>query len=186
MNLPNDLNLIDLVIGLILAGAFIRGLVRGLVKELFSLAALLAGWFVASRYHTHAVSLAGIRIEEGQFLVHLVVYFLLFVVTALLVVLGGKLIHKLLSDSPLGWINRLLGGACGIFVGVAIIGLLLLLITTYIPSGQVIFRDSELYRPLTAVVRLLASALPEEVRELYDRHFKGDGISLPDNFEDFI
>ncbi len=159
----------DLLLGGVLLLFAVRGLITGLVKELFSLAAVVAGWLTASRYHI-ALADRYPALAGSELLTKALVFAVLFVVAALGVRLLGWAIDKVLSDTPLGWINRFLGGMCGFAAGVITVGVLLLVLTTYIPAGRGVFRGSLLYPRLTGVVELLAVALPERGRELFEKH----------------
>jgi len=175
----------DLLLGGVLLLFAVRGVLTGLVKELFALAAVVAGWIVASRYHIALAdrypALAGSDLLTKAF-----VFAVLFVGAALGVRLLGWAIDKVLSDTPLGWINRLLGGVCGFVVGVVTVGVLLLVLTTYVPGGRRVFRDSLLYPRLIGVVELLATALPEGGRELFEKHLhRSDGMS-PESLKKLI
>lgn len=181
-----DVHWADLVIGAILLGLFVRGLFRGLVKELFALAAILAGWLVASRYHLAAGALAGIRPEGEALLARAVLFILVFLVTAVLVRLIGHAVHKVLSDSPLGPLNRLLGGAVGILFGVILTGLILLVLVTYFPSASSAWEGARLTGPVIRVTRLLAATLPEEAGDLFDEHIRGRKLPIPEELDGFV
>ena len=181
-----DLHWADAVIGAILLALFVRGLFRGLVKELFALAAVLAGWLVASRYHLAAGSLIGIRPEGEALVARAILFVVVFLLTAVLVRLVGHAAHKLLSDSPLGWLNRLLGGAAGIAFGVILLGVILLVVLTYFPAGAGVLEGSRLAGPVTHVTRVLAKAMPDEAGDLFDRHFRGKAPAIPEELDGFV
>ncbi|MBN1826262.1 MAG: CvpA family protein [Candidatus Eisenbacteria bacterium] len=181
-----DAHWADLVIGAVLLVLFLRGLFRGLVKELFALAAILAGWLVATRYHLAVGSLVGVRSDGEALLARAILFALVFLVTAVLVRLIGHAVHKVLSDSPLGWLNRLLGGAVGVAFGVILIGVILLVIVTYLPAGGRVLEGSSLVGPITRVTRVLAKTLPDEASELFDRNFRGKHPSIPEDVEGFV
>ena len=176
---------VDLVLGIAVALFAIRGLFRGLVRELFSLAAVVVGWFVATRYHFPlAERLPG---GGGEGLAGNVIAFaLLFLGAAFAVSFAGKAFHKLLSETPLGWINRLLGAACGLLIGTILVGLVLLVLTVYVPQSEPYFAGSRLYPRLTGVVLVLAEALPDKARELFEKHFENGEVKLPEKLEDII
>jgi len=176
---------IDLLIGGAILLFALRGVFRGFVKELFSLAAVVAAWIVATRYH---MALAGEfpPLAGNEFLTAAIVFTVLFLLTALGVRILGIAVHMVLSDTPLGWLNRLAGAACGVFIGTILAGLLLLLLTIYLPGGQTMFARSQLYRPLTGVIEFLAAALPDRGKEIFEKHFERPGDKLPENLKEFV
>jgi membrane protein required for colicin V production len=175
----SQIGVVDLILGVVLLLFALHGLWYGFVRELFALLALVGGWFAATRYHLGVVRFFGIE-ETGGVATRVLVFIGLFLLVVLVVRLIGKALNKVLSESPLGWIDRLAGGACGLLVGTVFLGVVLLLVTTYVPRFQPFFMQSELYAPLTTVVRVMAEVLPEEVHKLYERHLVGSGsASIP-------
>ena len=175
----NQIGVVDLILGVVILLFVLHGLWYGFVRELFSLLALVGGGVVAARYHLAVVRFFGVA-ETGGIATRVLVFIALFLLVILVVRLTGKAINKVLSESPLGWIDRLAGGLCGLAVGTVFLGVVLLLVTTYVPRFRPFFMQSELYDPLTDLVRLMAEALPEEVHRLYERHLVGgSAASIP-------
>lgn len=164
------MTIIDILLGVAVLLFVIRGVLKGLIQELFSLAAVVVGWVTASRYHILLDSYVP-EVVNDPAIRRLILFGATFLLAAGAVRLIGYLFHKLLADSPLSVVNRALGGAVGGIVGMTLIGVLLLALTTYLPYGQSVFRNSELYPYFTSVVRILAGALPEPARELFEKHF---------------
>ncbi len=176
---------VDLLLGGAILLFALRGLLRGLVRELFALAAIVAGWIVASRYHL-SVSEQLPSIAENEFLTSAIAFTLIFLAAALGVRLLGAAIHKVISDTPIGWLNRMAGALCGLLAGTILVGVLLMVLTIYLPGGQSVFDNSVLYPHLTHVIGLLASVLPERAQEIFDQHFNGPGVTLPESLKDFV
>ncbi|MFH1277440.1 MAG: CvpA family protein [Candidatus Eisenbacteria bacterium] len=184
--MPQSLNGIDILILVLLGLFFLHGMMRGLVRALFSLAALVAGWVVASRFHLDIASRWSVSGEAAELGLRVGVFALLFLGTALLVRLVGHGVNKVLSDSPLSLANRVLGGICGLLVGSVFLGVLFLVVATYFPSGHRVLGDAELYGPITGVVRVLARALPAEARGLLERHLDVEKAPLPGAADDYV
>lgn len=176
---------VDILLGGAILLFALRGLIRGLIKELFALAAVVAGWIVASRYHL-ALAEDLPQLGGSEFLTNALVFAGIFLASALGVRLLGWAIDKVIADTPLGWLNRVAGAACGLLVGVILVGVLLMVLTIYLPGGQSVFDDSLLYPRLTAVIELLATALPERAREIFEQHFQRPGVTLPEGLKEFV
>lgn len=184
--MPEGFNGIDVLILILLGLFFLHGTMRGLVRAMFSLTALVAGWAVASRFHLELASRFSVTGEAAELGLRVGLFVLLFLGTALVVRLAGHLVNKVFSDSPLSLANRLLGGICGALVGVVFLGVLFLVVATYFPSGHRVLRDAELYGPLTGVVRVLSRALPDEARGILERHLDMDKAPVLGESEDYV
>lgn len=184
--MPHGLTGIDILVIVLIGLFFLHGLSRGLVRTAFALAAILAGWFVASRYHLVLAERWPVTGATAELGLRVGLFALLFLGTALVVRLIGHGVNKVLSDSPLSVVNRLLGGVCGALVGTLFLGTLFLVVTTYFPAGHRALTGSELYRPIVGVVRVLARALPDEARDLLERHLDMNEGIPPGSGEDYV
>ncbi len=99
---------------------------RGLAKEIFSIASLVVGYFVASRFYLDgAKKLAGLLPDKT--LQEVVAFVLLFFLTVMLVVVGGILVRRLLHISEaVSAADKVAGAGMGLLKG-----LLLLAIAMY-------------------------------------------------------
>ncbi len=126
MDLISDLTWIDWVVLAIILISFLVGVVRGVVKEIFS----LIGWVVAF-WLAKTFSLTGahwlvhiITSETVRLMVSFVMFFLAgLVVTALV----GYVFNLMVTSAGLGFLNRVLGGLFGFLRGVLFVLILVLL-----------------------------------------------------------
>ena len=119
-------NWIDLVISGFILASVLYSLFRGMIREVFSIVALVAGYFCASRlYSTAAPQLESLI---GQKLVSQILSFvLLYFAAAFVVILFGKLMVKLLwSSHEISVMDRFLGGVIGLVKGAFVVSLLLI------------------------------------------------------------
>jgi membrane protein required for colicin V production len=159
----------DILITILLALFLIHGLRRGFLRALFGLLSIGAGWVVASRFHLALASRWSVARPEAEIALRLGVFVLLFLVTALAVRLVGIGVTGAVSGTPLSVLNRLLGGLCGVFVGAVVVGVLFIVADGYFPGSARAFERSRYREPLTAIVRVLARTLPEEMQKRLER-----------------
>src|ERR1700760_25870 len=111
------MSLVDLLIFVVLAVSVISAFVKGFFVEVFSLAGVVLGLFVAAAKYATFVPW-GERIVNNHEIANVVA----FVVIALLVMvvagLLGRLFRGLLRGVGLGIVDRLLGAAFGLVKGV--------------------------------------------------------------------
>jgi membrane protein required for colicin V production len=163
-------NWIDLLSLAVLAVFFIAGLVKGLIREIMTLAGVIVSFLAA----LHLAGLAAPWIEKWVVLpsrISLFVGFLL-VFVALLVVFHilGYVIYRVVRATPLTFLDRLAGGIFGLCKASLIIFLVLLVISLVPMSRSAASRLSDSYAFRTArwaapiFARYLRAAAPAFLR----------------------
>lgn len=126
------MTLIDLLILGVLTGSVIAAFVKGFFVEVFSLAGVVVGLFVAAA--NYAIFTPWIeRVVSSHEIANLIA----FVVIALLVMVVagilGRLFRRLLRGVGLGIVDRLLGAAFGFVRGVVVVTLVLMAVLAFLP-----------------------------------------------------
>lgn len=116
----NSITTFDIVILGITLVLGLKGLFRGLVKELFGIIAIIGAIFVASRVSTDIGNLIAPALGlSGDRTIGLVGFIVALIGFWIVIYLLGSLISKMLSASGLGFFDRILGfifGAAKIFM----------------------------------------------------------------------
>ncbi|MGQ8337071.1 CvpA family protein [Sunxiuqinia sp. A32] len=150
------MNYIDLILGVLLFIAAIRGFGRGFVSEVASLVALVLGIWGALRF-SHLT---------GQFLVEtfdfqskymgLISFFVTFVLIVVVVQLISHAVEKIIDSIALGFLNRLAGLLFGIIKTALILSVVLIVFDEVdenvgiLPEGKK--DESHIYGPLKNLV----------------------------------
>lgn len=159
------MNVLDIAIVIILGVSIAYGLIKGLVKEVFSLAGVLIGLFLAFLLapQVGAVLERWIHVESAAYAVAMIVVFVLALIGVAIV---SHLVTKFLEFAHLGWANRLLGGGFGVIRG-GVIGLVLVLVLAlFVDEHSPLLADSTLAPLLALGARIMAPLLPEGPRDL--------------------
>lgn len=150
------MNWLDIVI-LCLAGVgIVKGLFDGIIKQVVSLVALVAGIFFCGKA---ALWLRGYILEldwipsEGVTIISYVLGFFLIVAVVLL---AGEIVNRLVGATPLSIINHVFGGVFGLLVMILFISLVFNLLEA-IDSGSVLIRmqtklDSRFYYTIKEIL----------------------------------
>ena len=156
------MSVLDLIVVLVLLLAVVRGLMRGMVDTLFSLAAWILA-FVLGRWGAALLApLLPVAVETPS-----IRYFAAFAVIFLVVLIGvlllGHLLAALVRTAGLGGADRVLGGALGLVKGVVIlVGLTLAAGLTSLPRTD-FWKQASLSPSLQVMALFALPLLPADV-----------------------
>lgn len=119
------MNGIDIAILVILCGFLLKGLLRGLLKEICSLAGLFIGAFLAFRYHGPLADALLQRVDLPTEIAVAITFTVLFLATMAFFLVLGFLLSRFVKLLFLGGFNRLIGGLFGLCQGVLLLAVVL-------------------------------------------------------------
>jgi membrane protein required for colicin V production len=141
-------------------------MVKGLVRILIGIAALVAAFMLAARFHQPLAEAFG-GIDIGDEPRRLIAYLLIFLGVMLAGGVVAFLLRKLLKAAMLSWADRLGGAAVGLVAALLAAALIILPLVAYSPFGEKALADSML-APYVVVFADAANMLvPEELSEKY-------------------
>ena len=159
----NQFDIILLILACILV---VIGMDKGLVRILIGLAALVAAFAVAARYHQPlAQGLSGFDIHTR--VLRIVAYILLFLAVMLIGGVLAYLARRLLKAAMLSWADRAAGAAVGLVTAFVVAALLILPIVAYSPNSDNWLRQSVLAPYVTAVADLARPLVPQDLSDRY-------------------
>ena len=120
------MTIFDIIIVIIIISAFVKGLFKGFVIELATLAALIAGIAGAVLFSGFLANKLSGTISSQY--VPLISFIILFTVIVICVHLLAKLINSLLKAVSLGWLNKIAGGFFSVFKIVMVVSIILLIL----------------------------------------------------------
>lgn len=144
------MNVVDIAILLVLALFLIKGLVRGLLKELCSLFGLFGGLAIALRFHPYLAEGMLKTFSLPPQLCVVIAFAALFLLTVLTFALLGFVLSRFVKLLFLGGFNRVAGGLFGLMQGGVLLVLVLFgLSRSPLPdTAQDFLRQSRLSPPL--------------------------------------
>jgi len=119
------MNGIDIAILVILCGFLLKGLLRGLLKEVCSLAGLFVGAFLAFRYHGPLAEALLEQVDLPAEIAVAITFTVLFLATMIFFLVIGFLLSRIVKLLFLGGFNRLIGGVFGLSQGVLLLAVVL-------------------------------------------------------------
>jgi len=173
------MNYFDIVTGILLILAIIKGFKNGLIIELASLVALVLGLFGAIEFSSITEAYLIEYIDSSH--IGIVAFIITFVLIVVGVHLLAKVVDKLVSAIALGMVNRVLGAVFSLLKYAFIISVIMAILGSFEQTYSVIPKEqkesSKLYGPLNSIAPSVFPYLRfDEVREQIDNAKKGIDI----------
>ncbi len=121
---------LDIILGIITLVFVIIGIKRGLTGEIFRILALIVGFIIAFLYYNEITPLFG-SLKIAIHIKNALAFFLLYIVIALLILLVGWLVKKVINMTVFGWFDRLLGAGIGLLKSLIIAWVICLSISSF-------------------------------------------------------
>lgn len=163
------MNLLDVIIVVVMVFLIVRGVMRGFVREVASLAGIILGIWLAVRYMTPLTSLLKPHLPTFSFL-PVVSFALIFLGVLVACNLLGWGLRALFKKTALGGLDRTLGAGLAVVKGVVITYLGIVIITVYLPPTTPVIARSRLAPVVTASFQTLKNTVsPERIRDWKNR-----------------
>lgn len=135
------MNPFDIFIIIVLSYSIIRGLFRGLVKEVSSIIGVLGGFYAAYSYYPLVAKLLTSIIKEQSYL-NILSFLIIFCGILIVISILGVVIKYLLNVAYLGWIDRICGVGFGLIKGILIVTVIFIILTTFLSKGTPLIKKS--------------------------------------------
>ena len=158
------MNPFDIIIIVILGYCLVRGVFRGLVKEVSSIIGVLGGFYAAFTYYAMlAKHLSGL-IKEPAYL-NILSFLIIFCTVLIIVGILGIIIKYLLNIAFLGWVDRMGGVGFGLIKGVLIASVLFITLTAFLPKGSAFLKNSMLAPHVSWVSEKMVKVVSKEMKQ---------------------
>lgn len=128
------MNGFDLVVLVVVLFCMIRGLFKGLIREVSGIVAVIAGFYGAFTYYWILSDHLSFFISTPE-MRHLASFGILFCGILVVVGLMAALIRTVLHLVFLGWVDRTFGLIFGTAKGALIVSVLFVMLTAFVPTG---------------------------------------------------
>ncbi len=157
------MNPFDILIIVILGYSLVRGLFRGLVKEVSSIIGVFGGFYAAYTYYKIVAKLFSGLINDVSYL-NILSFLIIFCGVLIVVSVLGVIIKYLLNIAFLGWVDRIGGLIFGITKGILIVSVLFISLTAFLPKGSAFIKNSELAPHVSWVSENMAKVVSQEMK----------------------
>ena len=148
-------NPVDIILLLCFVPAIIVGVMKGFVRQLAGVAALILGIYCSYKFSGYVSTKIAPWIDANQSVVNIIAFIVTFLAVLIVVILIGRAAEGIVKISMLGWLDKLLGVIFAIIKTAFIISMLIFLVDTLngmwhmFPKEK--FADSEVYNLLRAL-----------------------------------
>jgi len=170
------MNPLDMVIVVIISFCLIRGLFRGLVKELSSIIGVLGGFYAAYTYYTVLVRFISRWITQLAYL-KIISFLLIFCSVFIIISISGIIIKYILNISFLTWVDRVFGSIFGLIKGSLVVAVIVLVLTVFLDKGTTVVSRSMLAPHITLLSEKMINVVPYDMKKNYKKklnNFKKD------------
>ncbi len=165
------MNPFDMAIIVIMSFCVIGGIFRGLIKELSSIIGVLAGFYAAYTYYDGIASFFSRWITSESFL-NIMSFLIIFCCVFFVVSIIGVFIKYVLNIAFMGWFDRICGAGFGLFKGVLIVSVLLIMFTAFLTGGDPIVRNSVLAPHVALVSEKMAKVVSKDMKRQFSSNIK--------------
>ena len=168
------MNPFDMMATVILAFCVIRGIFRGLIKEMSSIVGVLAGYYAAYSYYPEIARLLA-RWMTNSVYINILSFLILFCAVFLIVSTLGVIVKYALNIAFLGWFDRICGSLFGSIKGILIVAVLVVIFTAFLPQGSPVIKDSLLAPHVVMISEKLVKFVSRDLKQQFSskiEHFK--------------
>jgi membrane protein required for colicin V production len=165
---PAVFDIIVLAIILILT---IIGWWKGLVKQFFGLAGLIAGYILAVKfYQPCAKFLTGFH----QGTARIISFVAIFLACILIAHLIGWAVGRLTTGPKMGFLNRVGGALLGFAKGCVVVCILVILLTAFLSKDHSLFSQSSTVKHILPVAAMLKKVTRGDIKAKYNEKIGND------------
>ncbi len=166
-------NILDIVFFIMIGVSIILGIIKGLVRELFSLAFFIIAVILAFLFYGDLGQVL-FKSIQSQDIANFTAFICIFVTILIVGSIITYAIKKLFVIGPLKSVDRILGGFFGMLRGFLLSGILVFLLIVF-PVRDTLIKESGLCPFIMKTFDIFLEALPEEYRQKIDVFFNDDG-----------
>mgnify|MGYP002623449694 CR=1 FL=1 len=146
------MNTLDIVILALFIPGLIRGISKGFLEQIVSLAGIVLSIYLAYKFSGPLGVYVKEYIHVSDTVLNVISFAIIMVVVLVLVILLGKLLTKVASMASLGWFNKALGVVLSVVTTAVVLSILAILFETIDAKFELvktpILKESVLYNAL--------------------------------------
>lgn len=175
-------NWLDILLLAIIGVSLVLGLIKGLMRMVIGIAAVVAGFIIAALYYRPVSELFS-RVLAAEIWRQLIAFALIFVAVMIVGGLVSFLLSKIIKG-PLRFVDRVLGGLLGVVTGILICGVLVIAQLAF-PVDKQVLRRSALAPYCYWLTKGMIQVIPQELKEKFKATYE-EIVAGPREFDEKI
>jgi membrane protein required for colicin V production len=157
------MNALDITICVIGAYCLVRGLFRGIIKEVTSIVGVFIAFYGAYSYYPIVSGWFSTVVSNTAYLA-VISFVVVFSVILLFVGAVGVILKNVFKAAALGWADRILGGTFAVVKAILIVSVLLIAFTALLPKNAPLLQHSRLTPHVIATAETFVAAVPTDMK----------------------
>lgn len=158
------MNSFDIVIIVITGITVAAGLIKGFVKQVFSIAGVVAGYLISVKVYEPVTKYF---FGPNNAAAKIIIFLAIFITCIVLAALSSRLVDKFMEAAGISWANRIAGAGLGFFKGLLIVSVMAGVISTFVPSESDVLKKSVTLPYLLKVVDAANNIIPDNLQIRY-------------------
>jgi membrane protein required for colicin V production len=159
------MDMFDIIVLAVIGILTVFGLLNGMVKQLFGLAGVVAGYMLAMRYYQLCSKYLTSLHPGTAKVISFIAIFLVCIVVAHII---GWLVGKFVTTTGLGFLNRIGGGLLGFAKGCLIVCVVVTVLHTFLPADNQLLEKSRTIRYILPVTVLFKKVTHADIKAKYN------------------
>ncbi len=164
------MNTLDIIIICTLMFFIIRGIFRGFIREITSLAGVLIAIWTANKFQPQLTLILKNYLSSFPFL-PLVSFAIIFASVIILSIIAAILLKKIVHKILLGWIDRIFGGGIAALKALILTYLVIILLTFFLPSKAPLIARSKLAPLIVSSYQALVELISPDLYQKWKKKF---------------
>lgn len=161
---------LDLFFAAIIVVSTACAILKGLVREIISLIALIGGFILAVIYYRIPAEWLG-EYTRKEALASLLGFLVIFAGCILVGIIAAYIVNRLVKAASLKWIDRVLGGIFGLLRGWAISSVIVVALIAF-PVREDMMARSVLAPFLLSGARTAVLLVPQDLKDRFNEHYR--------------
>jgi uncharacterized membrane protein required for colicin V production len=166
------MNIADAAILIFWLVCLVRGIFRGPVNELFSIASALVGLFAAAFFYPYVSRVLSVWMDAGP-IRSLTCFFTLFGGMYLLAAVCGVIATYLMHLRRSGWLSRAFGAGLGLLKGMLVVAVVLIPLVAFLPNQSTWIGRSGIIPYENRLSGEMVQVIPSTISDPFSSHIKG-------------
>jgi membrane protein required for colicin V production len=137
---------------------------KGMIKQLFTLAGIVAGYVLAIKFFESAAKQLA---SPGSGISKIVCFLLIFIVCIIAASIAGSFAGRVFKIAGLGWINRFGGILLGFLKGSLIVMIISVILVAFLPADSSLIHNSVTLPYIAFGIKITDKAIPRDIRKKY-------------------